>query len=339
MENNAENKTEKKKIIFSGIQPTGCITLGNYIGALKNWVDLQNDYNCLFSVVDLHSITVRQDSALLRKRCIEFLVQYLACGIDAEKNILFFQSHVPQHAELSWVLSCFTYMGELSRMTQYKDKCAKHADNINAGLFTYPVLMAADILLYQTDFVPIGIDQKQHLEITRNIADRFNGLYGNTFKLPEPFIGKSGAKIMSLQEPNKKMSKSDTNPKAFISVLDDDNTIMKKIKSAVTDSEARVYRKDGKDGVNNLMGIYSCCTGKTDEEIEKEFDGKGYGDFKNAVGEAVCDELRPLREEYNRLISDKAYLAECMKEGAEKASYTAERTLKKAMKKVGFLQI
>ena len=199
--------------------------------------------------------------------------------------------------------------------------------------------MAADILLYQTDFVPIGIDQKQHLETTRNIADRFNGLYGNTFKLPEPFIGKSGAKIMSLQEPNKKMSKSDTNPKAFISVLDDDNTIMKKIKSAVTDSEARVYRKDGKDGVNNLMGIYSCCTGKTDEEIEKEFDGKGYGDFKTAVGEAVCDELRPLREEYNRLISDKAYLAECMKEGAEKASYTAERTLRKAMKKVGFLQI
>ena len=329
-----------KKIVLSGIQPSGIPTIGNYVGALRNWPLLQGEGRlCYYCVANLHAITVKQDPDVLRENTLSLTALLLACGVDPKESVIFIQSDVKEHCELSWVLNCATYMGELNRMTQFKDKSAKHADNINAGLFTYPVLMAADILLYQTDFVPIGIDQKQHLEITRNIADRFNGLYGNTFKLPEPFIGKSGAKIMSLQEPNKKMSKSDTNPKAFISVLDDDNTIMKKIKSAVTDSEARVYRKDGKDGVNNLMGIYSCCTGKTDEEIEKEFDGKGYGDFKNAVGEAVCDELRPLRDEYNRLISDKAYLAECMKEGAEKASYTAERTLKKAMKKVGFLQI
>lgn len=334
-----ENNQEKKQTVLSLIQPTGTPTLGNYLGALKNWENMSDGYDCFFGVADLHSITVRPNPADLRRRTTEMYALLLALGLDPHKNTVFVQSHVPAHAQLAWILDCYTQFGEASRMTQFKDKSEKHPDNVNVGLFAYPVLMAADILLYQTDFVPIGIDQKQHLEITRNIADRFNGLYGNTFKLPEPFIGKSGAKIMSLQEPNKKMSKSDTNPKAFISVLDDDNTIMKKIKSAVTDSEARVYRKDGKDGVNNLMGIYSCCTGKTDEEIEKEFDGKGYGDFKNAVGEAVCDELRPLREEYNRLISDKAYLAECMKEGAEKASYIAERTLKKAMKKVGFLQI
>lgn len=334
-----ENNQEKKQTVLSLIQPTGTPTLGNYLGALKNWKNMSDGYDCFFGVADLHSITVRPNPADLRRRTTEMYALLLALGLDPHKNTVFVQSHVPAHAQLAWILDCYTQFGEASRMTQFKDKSEKHPDNVNVGLFAYPVLMAADILLYQTDFVPIGIDQKQHLEITRNIADRFNGLYGNTFKLPEPFIGKSGAKIMSLQEPNKKMSKSDTNPKAFISVLDDDNTIMKKIKSAVTDSEARVYRKDGKDGVNNLMGIYSCCTGKTDEEIEKEFDGKGYSDFKTAVGEAVCDELRPLREEYNRLISDKAYLAECMKEGAEKASYTAERTLKKAMKKVGFLQI
>ncbi len=267
-----ENNQEKKQTVLSLIQPTGTPTLGNYLGALKNWKNMSDGYDCFFGVADLHSITVRPNPADLRRRTTEMYALLLALGLDPHKNTVFVQSHVPAHAQLAWILDCYTQFGEASRMTQFKDKSEKHPDNVNVGLFAYPVLMAADILLYQTDFVPIGIDQKQHLEITRNIADRFNGLYGNTFKLPEPFIGKSGAKIMSLQEPNKKMSKSDTNPKAFISVLDDDNTIMKKIKSAVTDSEARVYRKDGKDGVNNLMGIYSCCTGKTDKEIEKEFE-------------------------------------------------------------------
>ena len=267
-----ENNQEKKQTVLSLIQPTGTPTLGNYLGALKNWKNMSDGYDCFFGVADLHSITVRPNPADLRRRTTEMYALLLALGLDPHKNTVFVQSHVPAHAQLAWILDCYTQFGEASRMTQFKDKSEKHPDNVNVGLFAYPVLMAADILLYQTDFVPIGIDQKQHLEITRNIADRFNGLYGNTFKLPEPFIGKSGAKIMSLQEPNKKMSKSDTNPKAFISVLDDDNTIMKKIKSAVTDSEARVYRKDGKDGVNNLMGIYSCCTGKSDEEIEKEFE-------------------------------------------------------------------
>ena len=267
-----ENNQEKKQTVLSLIQPTGTPTLGNYLGALKNWKNMSDGYDCFFGVADLHSITVRPNPADLRRRTTEMYALLLALGLDPHKNTVFVQSHVPAHAQLAWILDCYTQFGEASRMTQFKDKSEKHPDNVNVGLFAYPVLMAADILLYQTDFVPIGIDQKQHLEITRNIVDRFNGLYGNTFKLPEPFIGKSGAKIMSLQEPNKKMSKSDTNPKAFISVLDDDNTIMKKIKSAVTDSEARVYKKDGKDGVNNLMGIYSCCTGKTDEEIEKEFE-------------------------------------------------------------------
>lgn len=337
MENNKENKTERKKIIFSGIQPTGCITLGNYIGALKNWVDLQNDYDCLFSVVDLHSITVRQDSALLRKRCIEFLVQYLACGIDAEKNILFFQSHVPQHAELSWVLSCFTYMGELSRMTQYKDKCAKHADNINAGLFTYPVLMAADILLYQTDLVPVGSDQKQHLEITRDIAMRVNGVYGNVFKIPEGFTPKAGARIMSLQDPTAKMSKSDPNENGFISILDNPDAIVRKIKRAVTDSDNLIKVREGHDGINNLISIYSAITKKDVSEIEAEFDGKGYGDFKNSVAEAVVEELRPIRERYDALIKDKAYIEEIYKNGAHTAQKLASRTLSKVHRKLGFV--
>lgn len=330
---------EKKKIVLSAIQPTGTPTLGNYLGALKNWKTMADDYNCLYAVADLHSITVRPEPADLRRRTLEMYALLLALGLDPEKNTVFIQSMVPEHAQLAWILDCYTQFGEASRMTQFKDKSEKHPDNVNVGLFAYPVLMAADILLYQTDFVPIGADQKQHLEITRNIAERFNGLYGNTFKLPEPFIGKAGARVMSLQEPTKKMSKSDTNVKGFISVLDDDNTIMKKIKSAVTDSEAKVYYGEGKDGVNNLMGIYSCCTGKTFDEIEKEFDGKGYGDFKTAVGEAVIEELRPLKEEYARLINDKAYLYDCAKLGAEKASYFASRTLKKAMKKVGFIQL
>lgn len=334
-----ENTAEKKKIVLSAIQPTGTPTLGNYLGALKNWKNMCNDYDCFYAVADLHSITVRPDPKDLKRRTLEMYALLLALGLDPQQNTVFVQSQVPAHAQLAWVLDCYTQFGEASRMTQFKDKSEKHPDNVNVGLFAYPVLMAADILLYQTDFVPIGVDQKQHLEIARDIAERFNGIYGNTFKMPEPFIGKMGAKIMSLQEPSKKMSKSDTNAKGFISVLDDDNTIMKKIKSAITDSEAKVYYADNKDGVNNLMGIYSCCTGKSFDEIQKEFDGKGYGDFKSAVGEAVCDELRPLREDFNRLINDKAYLEECMQKGAEKASYFAERTLKKAMKKVGFYQI
>ncbi len=332
-------ETEKKQIVLSAIQPTGTPTLGNYLGALKNWKTMADDYECFYAVADLHSITVRPEPAQLRRRTLEMYALLLAIGLDPEKNTVFVQSHVNAHAQLAWILNCYTQFGEAARMTQFKDKSEKHPENVNVGLFSYPTLMAADILLYQADFVPIGVDQKQHLEITRDIAERFNGLYGDTFKLPEPFIGKAGAKIMSLQEPTKKMSKSDTNVKAFISILDDADAITRKIKSAVTDSEARVYYGEGKDGVNNLMGIYSCCTGKTFDEITAEFDGKGYGDFKAAVAEAVVEELRPVKTEFDRLIADKAYLNSCMQQGAEKASYFANRTLRKAMKKVGFYQI
>ena len=328
-----------KQIVLSAIQPTGTPTLGNYLGALKNWKNMADDYECFYAVADLHSITVRPEPALLRRRTLEMYALLLAIGLDPEKNTVFVQSHVNAHAQLAWVLNCYTQFGEAARMTQFKDKSEKHPENVNVGLFSYPSLMAADILLYQADFVPIGVDQKQHLEITRDIAERFNGLYGDTFKLPEPFIGKAGAKIMSLQEPTKKMSKSDTNVKAFISILDDADAITRKIKSAVTDSEARVYYGEGKDGVNNLMGIYSCCTGKTFDEITSEFDGKGYGDFKAAVAEAVVEELRPVKTEFDRLIADKAYLNSCMQQGAEKASYFANKTLRKAMKKVGFYQL
>ncbi len=328
---------DDKKIIFSGIQPTGCVTLGNYLGALKNWVELQHDYNCCFSVVDMHSITVRQEPAQLRKRCMEFLAQYLACGIDGEDNLVFFQSHVPAHAELAWVLNCNTYMGELSRMTQFKDKSAKHATNINAGLFTYPVLMAADILLYQTDLVPVGVDQKQHLELARDIAIRFNNAFGETFKVPEPFIPKAGAKIMSLQEPTSKMSKSDPNVNGFISILDDHDSIMRKFKRAVTDSDNEIVYKDGKDGINNLINIYTSVTGKTIEETEKEFSGLGYGAFKEAVGTAVSEHLKPVREKYANIINDKSYLETVYKSGAERASYVARKTLSKTYRKIGFV--
>lgn len=328
-----------KQIVLSAIQPTGTPTLGNYLGALKNWKNMADDYECFYAVADLHSITVRPEPALLRRRTLEMYALLLAIGLDPEKNTVFVQSHVNAHAQLAWVLNCYTQFGEAARMTQFKDKSEKHPENVNVGLFSYPTLMAADILLYQADFVPIGVDQKQHLEITRDIAERFNGLYGDTFKLPEPFIGKAGAKVMSLQEPTKKMSKSDTNVKAFISMLDDADTIVRKIKSAVTDSEARVYYGEGKDGVNNLMGIYSCCTGKDFAEIEQEFAGKGYGDFKAAVAAAVVEELRPVKAEFDRLIADKAYLTACMEDGAKKASYFADKTLRKAMKKVGFYQI
>ncbi|MBQ8525730.1 MAG: tryptophan--tRNA ligase [Clostridia bacterium] len=328
---------DDKKIIFSGIQPTGCITLGNYVGALKNWVDLQHDYHCLFSVVDLHSITVRQDPKLLRKRCMEFLTQYLAAGIDGEENIVYFQSHVPGHAELGWILNCYTYMGELNRMTQFKDKSAKHADNINAGLFTYPVLMAADILLYQTDLVPVGVDQKQHLELARDIAGRFNGIYGDVFKVPEAFIPKEGARIMSLQDPTSKMSKSDPNVNGFISILDDTDTIMRKFKKAVTDSDGLIAYSDDKPGIKNLINIYSAITHKTPDEVVAEFDGMGYGQFKTAVGEVVSDELRPIRERYEDLSKNKDYITKIYTQGAQRAAGMARRTLNKVKRKVGYV--
>ena len=325
-----------KKVLFSGMQATGNLTLGNYLGALKNWVTLCDEYQCFYSVVDLHSITVRQDPSELRKRARNLLTLYIAAGLDPEKNCLYYQSHVSGHAELSWILNCFTYMGELNRMTQFKDKAAKHADNINAGLFTYPVLMAADILLYQSDVVPVGKDQLQHLEITRDIAQRFNGIYGDVFTIPEPYIGKSGAKIMSLQDPSKKMSKSDENPNASIYLMDDPDTIIHKFKRAVTDSEACVRYTENQPGIMNLIDIYCACTGKTPAETEKEFEGKGYGDFKLAVGEAVVGVLKPLQERYEDLSKNKDYIDKIIKENGEKANYYALKTLRKVQKKVGF---
>ena len=333
-----ENTTEiRKKRVLSMIQPTGMFTLGNYLGALKNFVALQDDYECVYALADLHAITVRQEPAAFRKNTLSAYAMMLALGIDPEKSIFFIQSQVPQHAQLAWVLNCYTQFGELSRMTQFKDKSAKHADNINAGLFTYPCLMAADILLYNADYVPIGADQKQHLELARNVAERFNGLYSPTFVVPEGLIPKTGARIMSLQDPTKKMSKSDENTAGFITMLDTPDQIMKKFKRAVTDSEACVRYAEGKDGINNLMGIYSCITGKSYEEIEKEFEGHGYGDFKTAVGEAVVAELEPIQKRYNELIRDKAYLEKCYSEAAPRAEAIARRTLQKVMKKVGYL--
>lgn len=325
-----------KKVLFSGMQATGNLTLGNYLGALKNWVTLSDEYECFYSVVDMHSITVRQDPATLRKRARALLTLYIAAGLDPEKNCIYYQSHVSGHAELAWILNCFTYMGELNRMTQFKDKAAKHADNINAGLFTYPVLMAADILLYQADVVPVGIDQMQHLEITRDIAERFNNIYGDVFTIPEAYVGKLGAKIMSLQDPERKMSKSDENPNASIYLMDDMDTIMRKCKRAVTDSEAQILYRDEQPGVKNLINIYSACTGKTPDEVVKEFDGKGYGDFKMAVGESVCAVLKPLQDEAARLEKDKAYIDGIIKANAEKAGYFANKTLRKVQKKIGF---
>ena len=332
---------EERKRIFSGVQPSGNITLGNYLGAVKNFVDLQNDYDCIYAIMDLHSITVRQNPADLRKRTMELLALYIACGIDPEKNIMFIQSQNPHHAELGWVLNCYTYMGELQRMTQFKDKSSKHADNINAGLFTYPVLMASDILLYQTDLVPVGKDQMQHIEICRDIAQRFNGIYGDVFTIPEGFLPKAGAKVMSLQEPTKKMSKSDENPKAYISMMDDFNVISKKIKSAVTDSEGIIeYREgdEGKAGVNNLLTIMSAVTGKSIESIVKDYEGQGYGTFKNDVAEAVVEMIRPIRGEYDRIITDKEYLKNICEDGAQKAYSISRRTMNKVYKKVGFVQ-
>lgn len=328
-----------KKTVFSGIQPSGNLTIGNYLGALSNFGEFTDLYNCFYCVVDLHAITVRQVPAELRRRTYEVLALYIACGLDPEKCTLFVQSHVREHTELAWMLDCFTMFGELSRMTQFKDKSAKNADNINAGLFTYPVLMAADILLYQTDLVPIGADQKQHLEIARDIASRFNGVFSPTFKMPDPYIPKEGAKIFSLAEPTKKMSKSDENENATVRILDDKDTIIRKFKRAVTDSEACVKVGEGKDGINNLITIYSCFTGKTAEEIEKEFDGRGYGDFKLAVGEACADALAPVQVRFKELMNDKAYLEAVMKDGAEKAAHTAAKTMQKVRRKLGFVQL
>lgn len=325
-----------QKVLFSGMQATGNLTLGNYLGALKNWVDIADEYLTFFSVVDLHSITVRQDPAELRRRARTLLTLYIAAGLDPEKNCIYYQSHVSGHAELAWILNCFTYMGELNRMTQFKDKAAKHADNINAGLFTYPVLMAADILLYQADVVPVGKDQLQHLEITRDIAQRFNAIYGDVFTIPEPYMGKAGAKIMSLQDPSKKMSKSDENPNASIYLMDDPDTVIRKFKRAVTDSEAQILYRDEQPGIKNLIDIYSACTGKSSDEVVKEFDGKGYGEFKLAVGEAVVSVLKPLQDRFAELSKDKAYLDGVIKNNAQKAEYYAVKTLRKVQKKVGF---
>ena len=326
-----------KKLIFSGIQPTGTFTLGNYIGAVRNWAPLQEEYNCIYSIVDMHAITVKQDPVKLRQHSLEAYALIMACGIDPEKSIAFIQSHVKTHAELNWILSCSTQFGELSRMTQFKDKSAKHADDVNAGLFTYPVLMAADILAYNADLVPVGVDQTQHLELARNIAQRFNQKYGEFFTVPEPFIPKLGAKVMSLQDPTKKMSKSDENPNSCILILDDKDTIIRKFKRAVTDSDMEICYREGKDGINNLMTIYSAVTEKSFEEIEKEFAGKGYGDFKIAVGEAVADHLQPVRDNFSRLINDKAYLKECYTKGAEKALRISQKTVSKVYRKVGFV--
>ncbi len=324
--------------VLSMIQPSGLPTLGNYLGALKNWANVAEEYDCAFAVADLHAITVRQDPQKFKKQILEMYALLLALGLDPEKNIIFVQSQNPNHAQMAWLLNCYTQFGEMSRMTQFKDKSKQHADNVNVGLFAYPALMAADILLYQADYVPVGADQKQHLEIARDIACRFNGIYGDTFTLPKPLIVDTGARIMSLQDPTKKMSKSDPNPKGFVTVFDSPDVIAKRIKSAVTDSEACVRYAEGKDGVNNLMSIYSCCTGKTREEIETEFAGKGYGDFKSAVADAVIAELAPVQEAYTRYMSDRGYLEQCMKDGAAKATRVSQRTLDKAMKKIGFYQ-
>lgn len=327
---------ESKKRVFSGIQPTGGFTLGNYLGAIRHWGQLQDDYDCIYSVVDLHSITVRQDPKVLRRQIRESAALLLACGVDPQKAILFIQGDVHQHAELSWILGCYTQFGELSRMTQFKDKSQKHPENVNGGLFTYPVLMAADILLYQTDLVPIGADQKQHLELARNIAERFNGIYGDTFVVPDGYFPKVAARVMSLQDPTSKMSKSDENVNAKIMLLDDGDLIVKKFRRAVTDSGSEIRAAEDKPGVTNLMSIYSACTGKSFEEIEREFDGKGYGDFKTAVGETVRDMLKPIQDRYELILSDKEGLNAVLKDGAEKASVLAARTLAKVRRKVGF---
>lgn len=330
---------ENKKIIFSGIQPSGDLTLGNYLGALKNWVKLQEKYECYFCVVDLHAITVRQEPAKLRKKTLELLSIYIAAGIDPHKNTLFIQSHVPAHAEASWLLTCNSYMGELGRMTQYKDKSKKAGDNIGAGLFNYPVLMAADILLYQTDLVPVGKDQMQHLELARDLSERFNKLYSPTFKVPEGYIPEAGAKIMSLQEPTKKMSKSDDNPNGAILIMDPPEVIRRKISKAVTDSLGVVKYSDEQPGVKNLMTILSCTTGMSMAEIESKYEGQGYAQFKIDVAEAIIKELEPMQNRVKELLDNKTELEEIYKKGAEKANYISRKTLRKMQKKIGFIPV
>ena len=330
-----EEQKQEKKIILSGIQPTGIFTLGNYLGAVKNWQQMQEEFECYYFIADLHSLTVHIEAAKRRQQTLSSYALLLACGLDPEKSLIFVQSHVKTHAEMGWILACCSQFGELSRMTQFKDKSGKHPENINAGLFTYPSLMAGDILLYQADYVPVGADQTQHIEFTRDIATRFNHVYGETFKLPEGYFPKAGARVMSLQDPTSKMSKSDENPNATISILDEEDIIIKKFKRAVTDSETEICYREGKDGINNLMTIYSAITGKSYDEITAEFAGKGYGDFKLAVGECVSDTLRPVRDEYKRLIADKKYLEEVMKANAEKAFRISRRTLSKVERKIG----
>ena len=334
-----DNDTAVKKTLLSGIQPSGNLHLGNYLGAVRNWAALPDEFNCFYFMADLHTLTVRQNPAELRRRSTTQLAQYIACGLDPEKNVLFLQSHVHEHAELGWILNCYTMFGELSRMTQFKDKCAKNADNINGGLFTYPSLMAADILLYQADYVPVGEDQKQHCELTRDIANRFNNLYGETFKVPEPYIPKVGARIMSLGNPTSKMSKSD--PTGCVFLMDSPEEIARKFKRAITDSDTERcvrYDPENKPGVANLMNIYASVTGKSFDEIESEFAGKGYGVFKPAVGDAVIETLRPIREEAERILADKAYLKQVYTDGAMKASSVARKTLRKVYKRVGLVE-
>ena len=335
--NDTNAAASRRRIILSGIQPTGTFTLGNYLGAVKNWRQLQEEYDCYYFVADLHALTVYHDPAARRKASREAFALLLACGLDPTKSLVFIQSHVPAHAQMAWMLSCLSPFGDLSRMTQFKDKSAKHPEDINAGLFTYPALMAGDILLYQADYVPVGADQTQHLEFTRDIAARFNHIYGETFRLPEGYFPKTGARVMSLAEPTAKMSKSDENAKATIFILDDEKTILKKFKSAVTDSEALVAFREGKEGINNLMTIYSAVTGKSMEAIADEFSGKGYGDFKTAVGTVVAEELREIRENYARLLKDAAYLDAAIMDGTERASQIAEKTLRKTMRKMGLV--
>ena len=329
-----------KKVMLSGIKPTGDLTLGSYLGAIKNWAERAEQFDCYYFMADLHALTTRNNPADLRRRTLEQLAQYVACGLDPQKNTLFLQSHVPAHAELGWVLNCYTMFGELSRMTQFKDKSAKNADNINGGLFTYPALMAADILLYQPDYVPVGDDQKQHVELTRDVAQRFNNLYGETFRMPEPFIPKVGARVMDLQDPHSKMSKSDEIGTGRVCLMDSPEDIARKFKRAVTDSDTERcvrYDPENKPGVSNLMSIYAAVTGESFDEIEREFEGKGYGAFKPAVGDAVIEMLRPIREESLKIMKDKAYLANLCKDGAERASYIANKTLRKVYKKVGLV--
>lgn len=331
--------TDNKRVLYSGMQATGNLTIGNYFGALRNWLTLDQQYDCYFGVMDLHSLTQRQNPTEFRQRARALYTLYVAAGLDPEKNCIYFQSHVSGHAELAWILNCFTYMGELNRMTQFKDKASKHSDNINAGLYTYPVLMAADILLYQADVVPVGKDQMQHLEISRDIAERFNHIYGDVFKVPEAYLGSSGARVMSLQEPTKKMSKSDENLNASIYLMDDPDTIIRKMKRAVTDSDSEVrYDLENKPGVSNLMDIYRAVTGKSFEEIEREFSGKGYGEFKMAVGESVVYVLKPIQNRFEELTKEKEYINQCIKINDEKAQYVSNKTLRKVQKKVGLTE-